>query len=80
MRCNEVSRKAGSLPQQLLPHHADRCQCLCADREVAGVDVSCCLGNLLLQIMLQPVVTPCGKTFEYEAVRHWITQNGTGGY
>jgi hypothetical protein len=35
--------------------------------------------NLLLQIMLQPVVTPCGKTFEYAAVRHWITQHGTGG-
>lgn len=33
---------------------------------------------LLLQIMLQPVVTPCGKTFEYEAVRRWITQHGKG--
>ncbi|KAF6257610.1 hypothetical protein COO60DRAFT_1523137 [Scenedesmus sp. NREL 46B-D3] len=24
--------------------------------------------------MLQPVMLPSGKTFEYEAVRRWITQ------
>eukprot|EP00882_Tetradesmus_deserticola_P017413 GHRQ01018653.1.p1 GENE.GHRQ01018653.1~~GHRQ01018653.1.p1 ORF type:complete len:262 (+),score=93.51 GHRQ01018653.1:46-786(+) len=29
------------------------------------------------QIMLQPVTLPSGKTFEYEAVRRWITQHGT---
>lgn len=33
---------------------------------------------LWLQVMLQPVVTPCGRTFEYEALRHWITQHGRG--
>lgn len=34
--------------------------------------------RLLLQVMLQPVLTPCGRTFEYEALRHWINQHGRG--
>lgn len=32
----------------------------------------CCL-----QLMVQPVTLPSGKTFEYEAIRKWITQHGT---
>lgn len=37
-------------------------------------DALCC--PITGQVMLQPVVTPCGKTFEYDAVRRWIRQHG----
>eukprot|EP00879_Flechtneria_rotunda_P008635 GHRR01009048.1.p1 GENE.GHRR01009048.1~~GHRR01009048.1.p1 ORF type:complete len:266 (+),score=104.86 GHRR01009048.1:1276-2073(+) len=38
-------------------------------------DLLCC--PITGQIMLQPVTVPSGKTFEYEAVRKWITQHGS---
>lgn len=34
----------------------------------------CCV---CLQIMVQPVIVPSGKTFEYAAVKEWVQRHGT---